>query len=246
MTRIRPTGRVRQSIQDSRLERLKGDEASLAKGPGSAQASRRRSECRGRDEGDLVGTLAQAELDSATSRVTHPQNGVEASNREIARLLWEIADSCRQVNGSTSCALAYRGFEPKEARAAVQQQVAAATGGPDKPIWMGQDAQTAIPSLAAVQQEAARGQGKVVNITAHPIVAAAATASRDGGGTGDPTGRRRPRTPGTGSLPPRRRSPQAGGGSSEPDRRRAGQACAHATFALALGRLRSPSGGSIL
>jgi hypothetical protein len=143
---------VQKAVDDARVARLKGAE-------GIEEAKNLLSKAAGEigDAGPATkahakAVLAHAELEAARARISDPTNGINQGNREIARLLWEIAQLGRQVQTSNNLAAAYKNFEPKEAIAASQQMVQAAQGG-NAPNWIG-DGPAAIPTLAAAQQTA--------------------------------------------------------------------------------------------
>jgi hypothetical protein len=104
--------------------------------------------------------LAQAEVNSALARISDPEKGIEAAHREIARLVWEIDQLGQHIQTTNVLAANYSKFEPKEARAAVAGQIAAANGSGDKPNWIG-EGPNGVPTLAAITQQVNQFQGEV-------------------------------------------------------------------------------------
>src|SRR5207253_5660967 len=105
---------------------------------------------------------AQAQLDAAVARISDPSkdpetglaNGIDGQHRQISRLLWEIGQLGQQLRNTTILAKSYAQFEPTQARAVVQAQLADVNGQGGKPSWVG-EGPTALPALSAAQQQVA-------------------------------------------------------------------------------------------
>jgi predicted metal-dependent phosphoesterase TrpH len=151
--------RVRETIEQSRLAQASGPEGQ-EKAQTLLQQAAAEANAAAATKAHAKGMLAQAEFDSAISRMSNPQNGVDAGNRAIAGLLFEIGQLGQQIGSSNSLVTTYRAYEPKSEREAVQQRIAEATGAPDKAAWIGEGG-VAVPTLAAVKQEIARLQDQV-------------------------------------------------------------------------------------
>ena len=145
--------RVLQTIQEARIaERGKAKDL-LTQAAGEANAA-------AATKAYAKSMLAQAELDSAVARIGDPQDGIDAAHREIARVLWEVDHLGQHIQTTNMLATNYGKFEPKEARAAVAAQIAAANGSGDKPNWIG-DGPNGVPTLASITQQVNQLQEQV-------------------------------------------------------------------------------------
>lgn len=151
--------RVLQTIEESRVERAKGD-AGLESAASLLTKAAAEANAPAATKAYSKAMLAQAQLDSALAQVGNFNEGIDAGNREVARLLFEIGVLAQQVRTSKNLAETYKQFEPKDALAAAQTQTAAATGSADAVAWVG-EGQTAVPTLSAVQQKVAQLQDEV-------------------------------------------------------------------------------------
>ena len=149
--------RVLQTVAEARIERAKGEDASaqekLKQAAGEANAAHA-------TRAHAKGVLAQAQYDAALNDIADPVTGIDAGNREILRLMWEINQLGNQVAAGNSLVAVYRQMEPKETRAAVQQTILQATGERAGSDWVGQGA-GAVPTLATVQQQVQQQQAAV-------------------------------------------------------------------------------------
>jgi hypothetical protein len=91
--------------------------------------------------------LALAEQNAASK--TMRQIDLDESN--LHQLIFEIGQLAQQVDTSRAIAASYSKYDPKPAQDAIAADIAAAQGGPDKPLWIQQDG-SSIPSLSAVTQ----------------------------------------------------------------------------------------------
>jgi hypothetical protein len=153
--------RVRDTIAEARSKRAKtpgtegmqAAEAELKKAAAESSAS-------AATQANAKAILGQAQYEAALTRIADPQVGIDAGNREVLRLLWEINQLANQIDASNSLARVYKQMEPKEARSAVQQRILEATGDPSKPAWVG-EGPAAVPTLTAVQGQVQQSQDAV-------------------------------------------------------------------------------------
>jgi hypothetical protein len=142
--------RVRETLQQVRLERLKGPDGVktaqdlLTKAAQEASAS-------APTRAHAKALLARAELDAAEQLINDTTSGIDARNRDVARLIFEINQLGEQIGATNTYVGVYRQFEPKEARAAAQQKLAEATGGADAKPWIA--GPVPIPSLTDVKKQ---------------------------------------------------------------------------------------------
>jgi hypothetical protein len=148
--------RVREALAEARLAHFAGDEekaqSKLTEAASEANAA-------AATKAHAKSVLAQAELDSALARISNPDTGIDAANRQISGLLWDIGRLGHQIRTTNNLAMMYRQYEPKEARTSIQAKLAEANGSAEKPNWI--DGKPAIPSLAVAQQKVAQLQGEV-------------------------------------------------------------------------------------
>ncbi|MEO6437430.1 MAG: hypothetical protein ABIP55_16925, partial [Tepidisphaeraceae bacterium] len=149
--------RVRDNIQEARIASLagKGDEADTM-----LKAAADEADAPNATKAHAKGLLAQAELDSALGKISDPENGIEATNRSIARLIWEIGQLGQKIGQTNGMVTAYGALEPAETRKQVQQHIQGATGGGDAAAWVG-EGENAVPTLSAVKQDVAALQDQV-------------------------------------------------------------------------------------
>jgi predicted nucleic acid-binding Zn-ribbon protein len=100
--------------------------------------------------------LAQTELENARTA----QRKVDRLQIELARLSWETTQLGNQIGMTNAFVAGYQKYDPKDAKATIEKNIADATGGPDKPAWF-QHEKTTLPTLAAVRQETARLEGEI-------------------------------------------------------------------------------------
>ena len=152
--------RVRDSINEARVERAKGTQEGAQKADAKLQEAAKEANAGAATQTHAKAMLAQAQYDAAIADISHPTEGVDATNRDIIRLIREINQLGQQITASNSLVRVYRQMEPKEARSAVQQRILEATGDASKPAWIGQG-DAAVPTLTAVQQQVEQQQAAV-------------------------------------------------------------------------------------
>lgn len=159
--------RVRQAIHEARLARLK--EGGLDQAQTLLQKAANESEAAAGNKASAKSLLARAEMDAAGARMNDREKGIDKTNREIARLLWEINQLGQQVRSSNNLVTSYQAFEPKEARAAAEKQVQSASG-PAGQNWVG-NPPAAIPTLAeadvrlnALEQQIQQKQAQIAQL----------------------------------------------------------------------------------
>jgi len=157
--------RVQATIAQSRLARLQPDGAQKAQSLLDKAAAD--SEASPATRAHVKSLVAHAMMDAANEAISNPgfdeKNlalGIAVGNREITRLMWEIAQVGQQIQISNNLVGSYAQFEPKEAKAKAAAEAAAVTGAADKPVWIGENA-TAIPTIAAAQQKVADLQDQI-------------------------------------------------------------------------------------
>ncbi|MGB7158743.1 MAG: hypothetical protein WBD40_11790, partial [Tepidisphaeraceae bacterium] len=85
---------------------------------------------------------------------------VDANNRDIARLVYEIGILGNQIANSNLKIAGYRGTEPKAAREDAAKKISEVQGSGDKTTWITAD-NANIPTLDAVKQDVSRLQGEI-------------------------------------------------------------------------------------
>ena len=149
--------RVREGISQSRIALIAGDRE---KAEELLQNAASEAEAPNATKAHAKALLAQAELNAARARVSDPQTGIEATNREIAQLVYEINRLGQQIGETNGMVTAYKALEPVETRKQVQAEIAAATGGGEKAVWVGKPP-VEVPTLSAVKQRVAEKQDAV-------------------------------------------------------------------------------------
>ncbi len=150
--------RVQKTIEESRLARLQPDGADKAQQLLNKAAAD--SDASPATRAHVKSLLGHAMVDAANERISNPDDGIDAGNREIGRLMWEIGQLGQQIQTSNNLVGSYAQFEPKEAKDKAAADAAAVTGAPDKPIWVGENG-AAIPTIAAAQQKVADLQDQI-------------------------------------------------------------------------------------
>jgi hypothetical protein len=115
--------------------------------------------------------LAQTELENARTA----QRKVDRLQIELARLSWETTQLGNQIGTTNAFVAGYQKYDPRDAKATIDKNIADATGGPDKPNWF-QHEKSTLPTLAAVRQELARLEGEIAK---HQDKIKALSADRD-------------------------------------------------------------------
>src|SRR5207247_4777043 len=100
--------------------------------------------------------LGEAQYSAAIDALRH----VDANEVQGARMTLDIGALARQLAIGGTLIDGYRKGDPKTARAALDQKIAEAQGGPDKPAWFTLD-KTQIPTLAATTQNISKLQGEI-------------------------------------------------------------------------------------
>ena len=149
--------RVREGISQSRTALIAGDRE---KAQSLLQEAAGEAEAPNATKAHAKALLAQAELDAARARVSDPQTGIEAANRDIAQMVYEINRLGQQIGETNGMVAAYKALEPVETRKQVQAEIAAATGGGEKAVWVGKPP-VEVPTLSAVKQRVAEKQDAV-------------------------------------------------------------------------------------
>jgi hypothetical protein len=91
--------------------------------------------------------LALAEQNTASKTMRQ----IDLDDASLHQLIFEIGQLAQQVDASRAIAAGYAKYDPKPAQDAIAADIAAAQGGPDKPLWIEQDG-SSMPSLSAVTQ----------------------------------------------------------------------------------------------
>ena len=152
--------RVRDAIVEARLERAKGTPDALQTAQGKLKEAAAEAEAGVATQAHAKAMLAQAQYEAALAEIAHPIRGIDATNREIIRLLREINQLGQQIAMSNNLVQVYKQMEPTEARSAVQQRILEATGDQSKTTWIG-EGEAAVPTLTAVQQQVEQQQAAV-------------------------------------------------------------------------------------
>ena len=152
--------RVRDTIVQARLERAKGTPEASENAQKKLKEAAAEANAAAATQTHAKAMLAQAQYEAALADIADPRAGVDATNREIIRLIREINQLGQQIGASNSLVRVYREMEPKDARAAVQQRILEATGDATRTAWVG-EGDAAIPTLNAVQQQVEQQQAAV-------------------------------------------------------------------------------------
>ncbi len=155
---------IREAVDKARVARVKGQEGLAEAQSLLSKAATDVADAAPSTRAHAKVMLANAEMDSARSRISNPDSGIQRGNREIARLMWEIAQLGKQIQTSNNLVKSYRKFEPADAIKAAQQQVQAASGGAGAAVWV-EGPDSAIPTLTAAQQQAQQLQQQIAQLT---------------------------------------------------------------------------------
>jgi hypothetical protein len=152
--------RVRDAIVDARHERAKGTPEAREAAQKKLQEAAAEADAGVATQAHAKAMLAQGQYEAALAEIAHPLNGIDATNREIIRLIREINQLGQQIDTTNGLVQVYKQMEPKEARSAVQQRILEATGDQSKTAWVG-EGEAAVPTLTAVQQQVEQQQAAV-------------------------------------------------------------------------------------
>ena len=103
--------------------------------------------------------LAQVELEAARAA----QRNIDERMMDVARHVADIAQLAQQISTTNALIAGYKQYDPRETLAAIQKNIADATGGPDKPAWFTHE-NTQIPTLAVLKQDVARLEGEIAKL----------------------------------------------------------------------------------
>jgi hypothetical protein len=116
------------------------------------------------DTSDTVSAQTKAALGEAQyNAAMGALQTVDANAVKAARLTLEIGSLARQLSVGGALIDGYRKSDPKPVRASIDQKIAEAQGGPDKPAWFTSD-KSQIPTLSAVTQNISRLQGTITQM----------------------------------------------------------------------------------
>src|SRR5688500_5299707 len=147
---------VRRAIVAARDASAKGDDA------GHKDALEKLREAAG-NTGASAAASAQAKASLAAAEVADASRlmqVVDANNREISRLVYEINLLGGHIANSNLKTEGYRGQEPVAARAEAAKRIAEIQGSGEKGSWITAE-NASVPTLAAVKHDVSRLQGEI-------------------------------------------------------------------------------------
>jgi hypothetical protein len=147
---------VRRAIVEARQASAKGDDA------GQKDALEMLREAAG-NTGASPAASAQAKASLAAAEVADASRLmqiVDANNREISRLVYEINILGGHIANSNIKTDRYRGLEPTAAREEAKKRIAEIQGSDGKGSWITAE-NASVPTLAAVKQDVSRLQGEI-------------------------------------------------------------------------------------
>src|SRR5262249_38837735 len=95
----------------------------------------------------LAATRAQLLVDAALDIIRK----IDQEELKLARTSFNLTQLAVQLDAGSVMVTGYSKYDPKVAREQIEQEIAAAQGGPEKPTWEYEGSQ--LPTIAAVKQK---------------------------------------------------------------------------------------------